>query len=400
MSANVSEGTSIGTMQGRQVALPDTARELRHSWMAADDEARRTRGEGMLRLREVNLVVYAADEGDAEPARATAARFMREHPGRVVVLSPLAARDDRMRSEGLSAAISTGCFLDRSSGHQVCSEEVVIAVGAHEERAAQAAVYGLLVPDLPVLGWWAGAPAPLDPNLQWLAGVSDQLVVDSTLADVLVQRTGSGGGMQALADLLDNTPNVSVSDLTWMRIAPWRVLTAELFDAPARRLLIPRINRLSVECRGAPAPALLYAAWFASRLGMSAEGSGWRLEGAGHRVALNRDSTLRGEPVPLPLEMELRQMEPREGALPGLAEMRVFAGPSGRPPAISIQRLTGYQDCSGCVAGRADEVLVKTVEVFPDEEWQLLTRAFETRRSDVVFAETVRLAATLGDLPT
>jgi hypothetical protein len=400
VSANVSQGTSVATLQGRQVALPDTARELQHSWMVADDEARRTRGEGMLRLREVNLVVYAVDEGDGESARATAARFMREHPGRVVVLSPLATGGDRLRSEGLSAAISTGCFLDRSSGHQVCSEEVVIAVGPHEERAAQAAVYGLLVPDLPVLGWWAGKLAPLDPDLQWLAGVSDQLVVDSTLAEVPAQRTGSGGGIQALADLLDNIPKVSVSDFSWMRIAPWRALTAELFDDPARRLLIPRINRLSVECRGAPTQALLYAAWFASRLGMSAGGRGWRPEGAGHRVALKRDSTLHGERMRPALEMELRQMEPSGGALPGLAGMRVFAEPPGPLPAISIQRQLADQVCSGCVAARADEVLVKTVEVSPDEEWQLLTRAFETRRSDVVFAETVRLAATLGDLPT
>jgi hypothetical protein len=400
VSANVSQGTSVATLRGRQVALPDTARELRHSWMVADDEARRTRGEGMLRLREVNLVVYAVDQGDAEPARATAARFMREHPGRVIVLRPLAARGDPLRSEGLSAAISTGCFLDRSSGHQVCSEEVVIAVGPREERAAQAAVHGLLVPDLPVLGWWAGKPAPLDPNLQWLAGVSDQLVVDSALADVPAQRTGSGGGMQALADLLDNTSRVNVSDLTWMRIAPWRALTAELFDDPARRLLIPRISRLSVEYRGVPAQALLHAAWFGSRLGMSAGGHGWRPEGAGHRVALKRDSTLRGERVRPPLEMELREMEPSGGALSGLAGMRVFAEPAGPLPAISIQRQPGDRVCSGCVAAWADEVLVKTVEVSPDEEWQLLTRAFETRRSDTVFAETVRLAATLGDLPT
>ena len=399
MSARTSPGTSVSALQGRQVALPDAARELQRSWIAADDEARRTRGEGMLRLREVNLVVYAAGESDAGTARGTAGRFMREHPGRVVVLSPLAAGGDRLRSEGLSAAISTGCFLDRSSGHQVCSEEVVITVDPDEARAAQAAVQRLLVPDLPVLGWWAGSLAPPDPNLRWLVGVSDQLVVDSALADARAPRNGSGGGIQALADLLDSTARVSVHDLAWMRVTSWRVLTAELFADPARRILVPRIGRLSVDYQGDPAQALLYAAWFASRLDMSVGGHGWRPEGAGYRAALERESTLGGEPPRPALEMEIRKIESDGGDLPGLTGIRVFAEPRGSVPALSIQRRPGEQVRSGCVVAQADEALVKTLEVSSDEDWRLLTRAFETRRFDTVFTETVKLAAALGDLP-
>ncbi len=162
MNAGEARGPLISATQGRQVTLAAAAGELRQAWMAADDEARRTRGEGMLRLREMNLVIHAASEADAGRARAVAAQFVREHSGRVIVLAPpapaISAPDEAPRGApgqepgGRPALISTSCFIDQQSGRQVCSELVVIGATGEEGRAARAAVFGLLVPDLPVIG--------------------------------------------------------------------------------------------------------------------------------------------------------------------------------------------------------------------------------------------------------
>ncbi|MFH0915281.1 MAG: glucose-6-phosphate dehydrogenase assembly protein OpcA [bacterium] len=420
MSVDDAPGPLISAAKGRQVTLAAAARELSEAWMAADDEARRTRGEGMLRLREVNLIVHVASEADEGPARTAAARFVREHSGRVIILVPPApsiSAPDR-EAGGSPALISTTCFIDQHSGRQVCSELVVIGATGEEGRAARAAVFGLLVPDLPMLGWWTGGFSQLDPTLLWLGEFSDQLMVDSARIDD--RATGGpgvdrGAGIRALAGLAEGDLRTRVRDLAWLRSAPWRSLTAELFDDPERRLLIPRISRLRVEHQGALSQALLYSAWFGSRLGLNVVGDRWREDASGC-VALRRDPGFRGEErTPASIVIELQSLGPRDGDAPGLAAVSIYAEPSSTEtpppdlagegdgltgpalPALSMCRRPHSRVCTACVAEGADEVVVKTLEMSPEEDWELLCRVFETPRPDAIFAEAVGLAAALSD---
>jgi glucose-6-phosphate dehydrogenase assembly protein OpcA len=407
----------LSAIQGRRVALAAAARELSQAWDAADDEARRTRGEGMFRRREVNLIVHVGRAVDEGPARAAAAQFATEHSVRTVIVASATPSIAVPGQDllGSPALISTTCFIDQDSGRQVCSEMVIIEAAGEEARAARAAVSGLLVPDLPVLGWWAGAFSQVDPELLWLAGLSDQLVVDSARAagDLGAE---AATGIQALAGLLQTDLGSRARDLAWLRVTPWRALTAELFDDPVRRDLIPRVNHLKVEHHNALPEALLFAGWFGSRLGLNAVGERWQ-EGASRCVVLQPHSGAgRAEEKPASIVIELHSLGPQGDEAPGLAGVNVYAGASSPAtpkvdlagdaigstrvraalPAVSMRRRLHSRVCSACVMQGAGEVRVKTLEMAPDEDWRLLSQIFERPRADTVFVEAVGLAAVLS----
>jgi hypothetical protein len=287
----------------------------------------------------------------------------------------------------------------------VCSERVILGATGEEGRAARAVVFGLLVPDLPVIGWWSGGFSPLDADLLWLAELSDQLVVDSEWADDSVQDPGpgadSGAAIRALAAVLRADLGSQVRDLAWMRVTSWRALTAEIFDGADRRRLIPHISRLRVEHQGALAQALLYSAWFGSRLGLGVAGDWWQ-EGTSRCVVLRRGPGLGGAGgTPGSMVVELRPLERGGGQALGLAGVSVYvesaaSKTSPAAPAVSMRRRPHSDVCIACAAEGEEEVTVKTVEMTPDEDWRLLSQIFDTPRPDAVFAESARLAATLG----
>jgi hypothetical protein len=425
-TAVIADGAPDSRFDGaepKHVDLASAVMELRRAWTAVDDEARRRYGEGMLRLREVNLVIYAATEANAGLARATAARFVNEHSGRVIILVPpgpvIAAPGQG--SGGSPALIHTSCVVDERSDRPVCSELVIIGAAGEEGRAGRAAVIGLLVPDLPVMGWWSGRFSPLDPALFWLAGLSDRLVLDSEW----VEDVGTGGGLgagpglgvHALADIVRRDPETRVHDLAWHRIGPWCALTAELFDSAERRRLIPHISRLRVEHCGAPAQALLYSAWFGSRLGLNLVGDRWQ-EGAARCIALLRGGGAGGERrTPASMVIEMRSLRARGGDARGLVGVSVYVESSpadaqsaastgesigiaaAQPPAVSMRLGPHSRVCAACVADGPQEITVKTVEMTPYEDWRLLSRIFEAPGSDALFARVAGLASALGDDP-
>ena len=243
----------------------------------------------MLRLREVNLVVICREETLAE-SRRTAGLMAQAHPARLIliVVDPpdgrMPAQDAPSGTSGSpSASITTSCLIDESSGHHVCSEEVVIRGVRGEEDSLLAAVLQLLVPDVPVVGWWVEELAGHPPGLRWLTGIADQVVVD------LRRSLDPLAGLETLRDLTRGDGEGGLRELEWLRSADWRALTAELFEQSENRSLIPRMTHLEVEHNDAPMQALLYAAWFASRLGL-----GLRREGlvGGGWLAVRRTSSL------------------------------------------------------------------------------------------------------------
>ena len=438
---NIGSGKVMSAIQGRTVPLRDAERELRRAWMGADEEVRHAQGQGMLRLREINLVVWVDREADAGAARATAARVMRVHPGRVIVLAPwevagsscfgTAGGDDPDR--GPSAFISTACLRDEESGRQICSEEVLIC-GTGEPGALQAAVLQLLVPDLQVVTWWLGAVGPSVSQLGWLIDASDRVIMDVQSSSDPAQ------GMQVLSKMLvasRETTRLAVTDLSWLRTAPWRKLIAELFEAPVRRLLLGDIDRVVVEHDSALPQALLFGAWFGSRLGFDrGEGDWWREKDA-WRVRLRLrtedrrvEDDRRGneqfiaaaapeerrtgrEPSPSgptsdigrSLVLELRRAARGTEAAPGMVGVSVH---TNRPApfedfegaqTIYLRRWPHSYSCVACAGGDAADSTLKGLELPPDEDWALLAAAIESRARDRLFEEAARVAGELASLP-
>jgi hypothetical protein len=437
---NVGDGKVMSAIQGRTVPLRDAERELRRAWMGADEEVRHDRGQGMLRLREINLVVWVDREADAGAARATAARVMRVHPGRVIVLAPrevagpscfgTAGGEDPDRKP--SAFISTACLRDEESGRQICSEEVVIC-GTGEPRALQAVTLQLLVPDLPVVTWWLGDVGPSVSRLGWLADASDRVIMDAQSFSDPAQ------GMQVLSKMLAanrETTRPALTDLSWLRAAPWRKLIAELFEAPERRLLLGDIDRVVVEHDSSLPQALLFGAWFGSRLGFDRARGGWWRERDAWRVRLSpgtehqrveddrrgneqnagttRPKERRTGYGPLlagpasdigrSLVLELRRAARGTEAAPGMVGVSVH---TNRPAPVEdfegaqtiyLRRWPHSYSCVACAGGDAADSTLKGLELPPDEDWALLSAAIESRARDRLFEEAARVAGELASL--
>jgi glucose-6-phosphate dehydrogenase assembly protein OpcA len=353
--------------RGRTVPLGEADRELRRAWTAIDEDSRRIDGEGMLRLREVNLVAVTGEQ-DLERVRVTAALAASDHPGRVIVVAS--------GGTGSSASIATGCLVDEFSKRRACSEEVVIQGAQGEEEQLQAAILQLLIPDVPVVGWWAGELSQAAKGLPWLADVTDQLVTD--LSRAVDPRASLG----VLTGLTAERPDLRLEDLDWLRVAPWRELTAELFERPDRRPLIPEIERVEVRHQGAPMQALLYAAWFAFRLGMTVGDREWSGDrgAASIRLAGSADASL---------EVSVSEEPEMAGRTNGLIEVRVRLGAelggSAAPGegecvgrAIAISRLSHSLVCR-CGTGEVfDEAVLKSSGIPEQGDYRLLSLVIDT----------------------
>jgi glucose-6-phosphate dehydrogenase assembly protein OpcA len=373
--------------RGRTVPLGEADRELRRSWTAIDEDSRITDGEGMLRLREVNLVVVTG-ERDCEQARVTAALTAQDHPGRVIVVAP--------GGTGSTASIATGCLIDEFSKRRVCSEEVVILGAQGEEEQLHAAILQLLVPDVPVVGWWTGELGNGAESLPWLADVTDQLVTDLALA------ANPGIFLKVLTDLTSERPDLRLRDMEWLRVAPWRELTSELFERPDRRLLVPEIERLEVRHQAAPMQALLFAAWFASRLGMSVGEGAW--SGGSGAASL----TMTGS-APAALVVDLVQEPGAPGRTDGLIEVRVHVGAEldgGAPGerecvgrAIAISRLPHSLVCR-CGTGEIfDQAVLKSSGIPEQDDHRLLSLVIDTPVQEWGLREMLRTALELTLAP-
>ena len=124
-------------------------------------------------------------------------------------------------------------------------EEIDIGAPTRAIHQAMSAASTVVLPGLPVQAWWPGTVA-LDGDLyDHVVEMSDRVLLDSML---FREPRASLAALAAAIDVAHES--VAFGDLSWSRINPWRVLTAELFDAPADQDLLDSIERVNIEyCR-------------------------------------------------------------------------------------------------------------------------------------------------------
>ncbi len=340
----------------------------------------------MLRLREVNLVVVCSRETLPE-TRSTAGLVARAHPARVILMVVDPSEDGERASESPptpldspSGTITTACLIDPSSGQQVCSEEVVIRGAPGEEEALRAAALQMLVPDVPVLGWWTEECAGHPSGLRWLTEVADQTVVD------LRRSRQPLTGLETLSEL-SSAGGTRLQELEWLRSAHWRVLTAELFEQREKQALVPLLTHLEVDHSDSPLQALLYGAWFASRLGLHPRAGGWWVEGGSLCAGFAKDFIVRLAPV--------AGSGYQERGLTGIRiRSRSMAGgpPEEHVQAVDLRRGPYDCRCSALVGPEEDELLVKSLHSGEQEDSEYLSRVIDTPLHDRVLQETLLLA--------
>ncbi|MEV0372762.1 glucose-6-phosphate dehydrogenase assembly protein OpcA [Streptomyces sp. NPDC050636] len=236
----------------------------------------------------VLTLVIVTDEENAYDALRAANEASREHPSRTLVVIKRVSRSPRDRAKArLDAEVRVGA--DAGTG-----ETVVLRLYGEAIDHAQSVVLPLLLPDAPVVVWWA-ADAPQDPANDPLGALAQRRVTDAYAAEQPVQELSGRAENYSPGD----------TDLSWTRITPWRsMLAAALDQAPCT------VTSAEVEGEEFNPSCELLAMWLASRLNVPVRrtvsaGPGLtavRMESSGGAIVLDRPDgslatlSMRGQP--------------------------------------------------------------------------------------------------------
>lgn len=399
----------------RRIRLRDAEKELRDLWEVASREAERKGQEGVLRLRELNLIVYAQGDAVAERVSQVIARLAQRHPARAIIL--LEVGKDAPGDGATDAWVSAACYLTPQGERHVCWEQVTIPAWGRAADLLDTTAMPVLVPHLPAVLWWPGQPDFSGDIFRRLSDVSALVVVDSA---------GFSNPVTGLCELSDvvqlGSRNYNVNDLNWGRLTAWREMLADLFDEPQRLELLEKVVSVKIAYGAedtyertdrtrapAAARAALLAGWLGSRLGWEVAEAGWQVDGANVGVTL-RDPARPGFEVRVDLESrELPDSVP--GGLISV-ELRMDGGgggdsggdgggdgSEGDEPTVSIRRVDGSCMCESRLKQPGVEVATRTVDVDPVPEDRLLAEELDQLGPDRVFEESLQLTAALLRLP-
>lgn len=205
-------------------------------------EARHRSGTAALGM--VLTLVVVADERDHYDALRAATQASREHPCRILVLIRRPGRG----SARLDAEIRVG---EETGPGETVLMRIHGALGAHGDSV----VLPLLLPDAPVLTWWAGSGPPV-PGEDPVGALAQRRVTDAAEAP---------RPLAALAARRENhTPGDT--DFAWTRTTPWRTLLASALDTPHDRIVAGKVSA----ARNNPSAELL-ATWLETKLDIEVE---------------------------------------------------------------------------------------------------------------------------------
>jgi glucose-6-phosphate dehydrogenase assembly protein OpcA len=224
--------------------------------LEALDRLRRTGERTATRASVVTLVAVARDEAQRDQACDTTETLGMHHPGRTIVVQ---TADDG--GDGIDARVRL--IEGSSEGVRVWSEELTLTVRGPACQHLESLVEPLTLPDLPLAVWYvASQPEPNDA----LCDAAEVVLIDS-------KELGDAG---AFAELLPISRKRTLIDLSWVRLTPWRLLLAGLFEGRVYRPYVTQVT--SAEVHGKPGVRDLLGGWLASRLDLQDV----RLEDARH----------------------------------------------------------------------------------------------------------------------
>ncbi|MFI1163647.1 glucose-6-phosphate dehydrogenase assembly protein OpcA [Streptomyces sp. NPDC020801] len=192
----------------------------------------------------VLTLVVVTDEENAYDALKAANDASHEHPSRTLVVIRRVSRTPRDRtSSRLDAEVRVGA--DAGTG-----ETVVLRLYGEVVEHAQSVVLPLLLPDAPVVVWWA-VNAPLDPANDPLGALAQRRVTDTYASAEPVRELAARAEAYSPGD----------TDLSWTRITPWRSMLAAALDQ-----VTCEVRAVEVEGEEYNPSCELLAMWLADRL--------------------------------------------------------------------------------------------------------------------------------------
>jgi len=174
---------------------------------------------GVITVGRVMTLVIDATEADVDEAITTANIASREHPCRIIVLSP---HVDGRRLDGQI----------RVGGDAGASEVIVLRPSLDAMEHADTLITPFLLPDAPIVVWWAGV-VPLVPAATGIGAMAQRRITDTKIS-----QTPSA----VLCSLADGY-TAGDTDLAWSRVTRWRALLASALEqVPDQRVTKARIH--------------------------------------------------------------------------------------------------------------------------------------------------------------
>jgi len=198
---------------------------------------------GVVTIGRVMTLVIDATDADAEEAISTANEASREHPCRIIVLSP---HEDSDRLDGQI----------RVGGDAGASEVIVLRPPFEAMDHADTLITPLLLPDAPIVAWWASV-VPLVPSATGIGAMAQRRITDTR---------GTSTPSAILCDLSDSY-RAGDTDLAWARITRWRALLASALDQVSDQ----RVTKARVHGDVNSPSILLMGAWLRRTLGCEFE---------------------------------------------------------------------------------------------------------------------------------
>ena len=249
---------------GLPVEVGEIDRKLGELWSASDA--------GKVRASLVNLVVYSEASDAIKANTPLLAEIAADHAFRALLVQA----DSRAAKTDVEAWITAHCHVREAGGpKEICSEQITFRLEGPAAERLPNIVFSHLDSDLPLCFWWQGDLHP-EPDARLWTRV-DRLIVDS-------QSWARPGPQFTILREIEalGAGRCAVCDLNWTRLFHLRYAIAQLFDIPAARDKLPRLEKIEIRhLPGHRLTALQFLGWVASRLG-------WHLERDGQKSFFRR----------------------------------------------------------------------------------------------------------------
>lgn len=211
---------------------------------------------GAVTLARVLTLVVLPEGSDVERTVAAANHASHEHPLRVIVVQRSDDIDEHTQGHGGLPHLDAQVRLGRDAG---ASEVVMLRAAPSLTEDVSSLVTPLLLPDAPIVAWWAGQ-APL-------------VTVDTSIGAMAHRRiTDAAACRMPLVAIRDRAENYRPGDgdLTWARLTLWRAALAGAMDVVASHGDLPGVGAVEVHGSSSSASVDLLGAWLAWALRTSA----------------------------------------------------------------------------------------------------------------------------------
>lgn len=212
---------------------------------------------GAVALGRVLTLVVLAEGADVEASIAAANHASHEHPLRVIVAQSADDGDERAAGHKDSPHLDAQVRVGGDAG---ASDVVVLRPAASLTEDVSSLVTPLLLPDAPIVAWWAGS-AP-------------HITADTTIGSMASRRiTDALACRNPLVAIRDRaeTYQPGDGDLAWARLTLWRAALAGAMDVLSSGSDVPRVAAIEVQGSSDSPSVDLLGAWLAWALRSSSQ---------------------------------------------------------------------------------------------------------------------------------